>query len=171
MKKLVNNIFATALLGSALMSSAAMAEQRIGIVNVDAVFQQMPQTVSVQQSISIEFKDRQAEIERMRNDIGEQINKLRKDAPTMSETQIKSEEARINELRKQFEAKAKPVQEEYQARMKEENDKLIQLLQTSIQAVSTEEKFDMVLDRKMAVYVNPAYDISDKVLKKVSQIK
>lgn len=171
MKQLVKTIFAGVILGSAMLSSAVMAEQKIGVVNVDSVFQSMPQTISTQQSINIEFKDRQAEIESMRANIAEQIQKFQKDTPTMSDAQKKAEEQRLMGLRKQFEDKAKPIQEEYQQRMKAENDKLIQMLQQAIQAVSAEENYDMIIDRKSAVYVNPALDISDKVLKKVSQIK
>lgn len=171
MKQLVKTIFAGVILSSALLSSAAMAAQKIGVVNIDSVFQSMPQTISTQQSINIEFKDRQAEVETMRASIAEQINKFQKDMPTMSDSQKKAEEARLTNLRQQFQEKAAPIQKEYQERMKAENDKLIQVLLQAVQAVSAEENYDVVVDRKTAVFVNPAYDISDKVLKKVSQIK
>ena len=80
MKQLVKNIFTTALLGSALLSSVAMAAQKVGVVNVEGIFQQMPQAIATQQTLSIEFKDRQAEIEAMRQVIAKDIEKLRKDA-------------------------------------------------------------------------------------------
>ena len=170
MKQLVKNIFATAILGSALLSSAVMAEQKIGVVNVEGIFQQMPQAIATQQTLSIEFKDRQAEIEGMRQIIAKDIEKLRKDAPTMSESQIKEGEAKINQARVEFEAKVKPFQEEVQTRSKAENDRLLQLLNQAIQAVAKDEKLDMILDRKSVVFVGPTYDISEKVLKKVSLI-
>jgi outer membrane protein len=72
----------------------------------------MPQFISTQQSLNIEFKDRFAEMEAMRNNLAEQVNKFRKDQPTMSESQIKAEEARLTELNKQFESKAAPLQKE-----------------------------------------------------------
>lgn len=171
MKQLVKNIFAVALLGSALLSSVAMAEQKVGVVNVEGIFQQMPQAIATQATLSIEFKDEQAAIEAMRLVIAKDIEKLRKDAPTMSDAQIKEGEAKINQARIEFEAKVKPFQEKVQTRSKAENDRLLQLLNQAIQAVAADEKLDLVLDRKSVVFVSPIYDISEKVLKKVSQIK
>ncbi len=171
MKQLVKTIFATVALSAVLMSNVALAEQKIAVVNAESVFQSMPQFISTQQSLSIEFKDRFAEMEAMRANLAEQVNKFRKDQPTMSESQIKAEEARLTELNKQFETKAAPLQKEYQERMKAEEEKIGQVLMQAIQAVAAEEKYDLVLNRKAAVFVNPAHDISDKVLKKVSQIK
>lgn len=171
MKQLGKNIFAAALLSSALLSSAVMAAQKIGVVNVEGIFQQMPQAIATQQTLSIEFKDEQASIEAMRQAIAKDIEKLRKDAPTMSESQIKAGETKINQARVEFEAKVKPFQERVQARSKAENDRLLQMLNQAIQAVATDEKLDMIMDRKSVVYVSPTYDISEKVLKKVSQLK
>ncbi len=171
MKQLVKNIFAAALFGSALLSSAAMAEHKIGVVNVEGIFKQMPQAIATQQSLSIEFKDEQAAIEAMRLAIAQDIEKLRKDAPTLSEAQIKEGETKINQARVEFEAKVKPFQEKVQTRSKEENDRLLQMLNQAIQAVATEEKLDVILDGKSVIFVGPSLDISEKVLKKVSQIQ
>jgi len=171
LKQLVKNIFAAALLSSALLSSVVMAEQKVGVVNVEGIFQQMPQAIATQQTLAIEFKDEQASIEGLRQVIAADIEKLRKDAPTMSESQIKEGEAKINQARVEFEAKVKPFQEKVQARSKAENDRLLQMLNQAIQAVATEEKLDLIMDRKSVVFVSPTYDISEKVLKKVSQLK
>ncbi len=148
-----------------------MAEQKIGVVNVEGVFQKMPQAIASQQTLINEFKDEQAAIEAMRLDIANDIEKLRKDAATMSESQIKQGEAKINQARGEFEARAKPFQEKVQTRSRVENDRLLQILNQAIQTVASDEKLDMILDRKSTVFIDPKVDISEKVLKKVSQLK
>ena len=50
MKQLAKNLITAAALSGAMFSSVAMAEQKIGVVNVEAVFQQMPQAAGIQQS-------------------------------------------------------------------------------------------------------------------------
>lgn len=170
-KLLVKNLSIVALIGSTLFSSITMAEQKVGVVNVEVIFQQMPQAIATQQTLAIEFKDEQTRIEALRQSISKDIETLRNDAPTMSEVQIKEGETKINQARVEYEAMVKPFQEKVQRRSKSENDRLLIMLNKAIQAVAADEKFDLIVDRKSVVFVTPTYDISEKVLKKVSLIE
>lgn len=171
MKQLFKALFATALISSAMISSVAYAEQKIGVINRQAIIQQMPQAIAMQQALQIELKDEGAKIDAMRQQMAADLEKLRKDAPTMSETQIKAEQERLQKKNAEYEAVAKPFQEKVKARQQEENIKVVQLLNTAIQQVIDEDKFDLVLDAQAVVYATPAHNISEKVLKKVSAMK
>lgn len=171
MNKLFKALLASALLSSTMMSSVAYAEQKIGVINRQAVIQQMPQAIAMQQSLQIELKDEGAKIDAMRQQMATDLEKLRKDAPTMSEAQIKAEQERLQKKNAEYETLAKPFQEKVKARQQEENIKVIQLLNSAIQQVVDEEKFDLVLDAQAIVYATPAHNISEKVLKKVSGMK
>lgn len=171
MKQLFKALFATALISSAMISSVAYAEQKIGVINRQAIIQQMPQAIAMQQALQIELKDEGAKIDAMRQQMATDLEKLRKDAPTMSETQIKAEQERLQKKNAEYEAVAKPFQEKVKARQQEENIKVVQLLNTAIQQVIDEDKFDLVLDAQAVVYATPAHNISEKVLKKVSAMK
>lgn len=171
MNKLVNRIFATAIISSALLSSAVMAAQKIGVINAEAVLQQMPQAISSQQTLNIEFKDEGAEVEAMRQTIAKDFEELKKNAPTMSDAQIKAAEDRLNAARVKFEEKAKPLQERMQARRQEENNKVLSVLQRAIQEVAEEEKYDLILNSNSAIYVKPEHNVSEKILKRVSSYK
>lgn len=169
MKQLAKSLISTALVSSALLSSAAMAEQKIGVVNVEGIFQQMPQTVNVQQTINTEFKDRQDEVVRLQEDIKYQLNKRQREAATMSEEQIKELEANILKMREEYNAKAQPLQQAMQARSAEERNKLLALIQQSIQTVAAEGDFDLILQGNAAVFSKPEFDLSEKVLEQVSK--
>ncbi|GAB5382063.1 MAG: OmpH family outer membrane protein [Aliiglaciecola sp.] len=171
MKQLFKTLFATALITSALISSVAQAQQKIGVINREAIVQQMPQAIASQQALQIEFKDEGAKIDAMRQQMAADLEKLRKDAPTMSEAQIQAEQARLQGVNTEYEALAKPLQEKLQQRRQEENVKVLNLLNQAIQAVIDEEGLELVLDRQAVVFATPAHDISEKVLKKVSQMK
>lgn len=171
MKQLFKALFATALITSALISSVAQAQQKIGVINREAIIQQMPQAIASQQALQIEFKDEGAKIDAMRQQMAADLEKLRKDATTMSEAQIQAEQARLQAANTEYEALAKPLQEKLQQRRQEENVKVLNLLNQAIQAVIDEEGFELVLDRQAVVFATPAHDISEKVLKKVSQMK
>lgn len=170
MKQLFKALFATALITSALISSVAHAQQKIGVINREAIIQQMPQAIASQQALQIEFKDETARLEGLGQQLNADIEKLRKDATTMSEAQIKAEQERIQAASVQFDGLRGPFQEKLKQRRQEENVKVVTLLNQAIQAIIDEEGLDLVLDRQAVVFSAPQYDISEKVLKKVSQM-
>ncbi|MCV2884998.1 OmpH family outer membrane protein [Aestuariibacter sp. AA17] len=171
MKQFAKSLLATAALSGMLFTSAAMAEQKIGVVSVEQVFSQMPQAAGIQQMIQDEFKDRVEEVNRLQKDIEYQLNKRQREAATMNEQQIKDLEAKIMEMRKEYAEKAQPLQQDIQKRSNEERNKLLVLIRQSIDAIASEEKFDMVLQGQAAIYAKPEFDLSTKVLERVSKVK
>ena len=171
MKQLAKNLITAAALSGAMFSSVAMAEQKIGVVSVEAVFQQMPQAVGIAQTIAAEFKDQVDEVERLKKDIEYQINKRQREAATMSEAQIKELEDKIIELRNDYASKAQPLQQNIQRRQAEERNKLLGLIQQSIQKVAADGNFDLVLGGNAAVFAKPEFDLSQQVLDHVKEIK
>lgn len=171
MKQLFKALFATALITSAFVSSVAQAQQKIGVINREAIIQQMPQAIASTQALQIEFKDETARLEAMGQQLNADVEKLRKDATTMSEAQIKAEQERLQAASGEFEAMRGPLQEKLKQRRQEENVKVVNLLNQAIQAVIDEDGLELVLDRQAVVFATPAHDISEKVLKKVSQMK
>jgi len=87
LKKFTKSLIAGALLTSAIASSAVFAEQKIGAVNVQGIFQAMPQAASIQASIAAEFKDKTEEVSRLEKDIKYYLEKNQRDAATMSAKQ------------------------------------------------------------------------------------
>lgn len=171
MKHLAKTLLSSAILASAMLSSTAMAEQKIGVVDVDGIIQQMPQTIAMQTQIAAEFKDRQDEVKRLDEDIKYELNKRQREAATMSEAQIKELEGKIIAMRQELQAKAQPLQQEMQARFGAEQQKLISLLQRAMQTTAEEGKYDIIMQRKATAFVDPKHDLSDKVLETVSKLK
>ena len=171
MKQLAKNLISAAVLSTAMLSGAAMAEQKIGVVNVEGVFQNMPQAAAIQQTIAAEFKDRQEEVERLKKDIEYQLNKRQREAATMSEQQIKELEDTIIKMRDEFTAKAQPLQKDIQQRLNDERNKLLGLIQQSIQSVAAAGNYDLVLSGPSVAFTKAEFDLSEKVLEQVSKIK
>ena len=170
MKQLAKNLITAAMLGGALMSSAAAA-QKIGVVHVQNIIAQMPQATTVQQTIADEFKDRQAELKQLEDDIKYQFNKRQREEATMSEAQIKELEDKIIKMRQEYAAKAPPLQQEVNRRLQEEQGKLLGLIQQAVESVAAEGKYDIILQRQAAAFLKEEHDLSDEVLEKVSKIK
>ena len=170
MKKFTKSLIAGALLTTAMASSAVFAEQKMGVVNVQGIFQAMPQAASIQESIAAEFKDKTEEVSRLEKDIKYYLEKNQRDAATMSAKEKTELEGKIIALREEYTGKAQPLQQEIQKRLQEEQNKLLTLIKQGIDAVAAKEKYDVILNANSVAFVNPELDVSKLVLDQVAKI-
>lgn len=169
MKKFTKSLIAGALLTTAMASSAVFAEQKIGAVNVQGIFQAMPQAASIQESIAAEFKDKTEEVSRLEKDIKYYLEKNQRDAATMSKKEKTELEGKILALREEYTGKAQPLQQEIQKRLQEEQNKLLGLIKQGIDSVAAKGKYDVILNANSVAFINPDHDISKLVLDQVSK--
>jgi outer membrane protein len=171
LKQTSKTLLTTAMLATAVFSSVAMAEQKIGAVNVQSIFQAMPQAAAIQQTIADEFKDQTEEVKRLEKDVKYYLEKYQRDAATMSATEKADLEKNIGTLREEYTAKAQPLQQTIQNRLNEERNKLLGLIKQSVDNVAAKEKYDIVLQAESVAFISPDRDISKAVLDQVSKIK
>ena len=147
------------------------ATQKIGIVNVQAVFQELPQAALIQQEITAEFKDDTAAINALEGDLTFNMEKRTRDAATMSDAQIKALEDEIVAQRQKYAEDAQVLRQKMQARFGEERNKILALIKQTIDAIAAEDDYDLVLNANAVTYIKKANDISEKVVERVSKIK
>jgi len=170
LKKLAKYAIASAMLGSAMFSTAAMAEQKIGVVNVQEIFQSLPQAAEIQNAIQMEFKEQVDEVNLLQRDGQLYTEKLQRDAATMSAQEKKELEEKILSVREQLSQKVQPLQQNIQRRQNEERNKLLALIKQAIDAVAAKEGYDIFLDAPAIVYVDESNDLSQQVFDQVSKI-
>ncbi|MFT5676294.1 MAG: outer membrane protein [Paraglaciecola sp.] len=172
MKKFSKNLISGAIMTTAIFSSVAMAaDQKVGAINVQGVFQAMPQAANIQQDIAAEFKDKTEEVSRLEKDIKYYLEKNQRDAATMSTKEKTELEQKILALREEYTSKAQPLQKEIQARLQEEQNKLLGLIKQSIDTVAAKEKYDVILNANAVAFIKEEHDISKLVLEQVSKVK
>lgn len=171
MNKFNKGVLAAAILGSSMLSSAAMAAQKIGVVNVQGIFQSLPQAAVIQENIRNEFKDQIEEIGRMEKDIKYYMEKRERDAATMSDAERKELEEKLISLRDEYAGKTQPLQQQIQTRQGEERDKLLGLIKQAIDGIAEKENYDLVLNANAVAYMAEANNLSQQVVDQVSKIK
>lgn len=170
MKQLARQFAATLMLGSALVSASAMAEQKIGVVDVQSVFQAMPQAAEITNSIQMEFKDQIEEVNQLQKDGQFYTERLQRDAATMSEDEKKDLQQKIMKVREQLAEKAQPLQQNIQRRSNEERNKLLGLIKQAIESVAAKQKYDLVLNAGAVAFAKDEHDLSEEVLTQVKKI-
>lgn len=154
------------------MTTQANAEQKIGVVNVQGIFQSVPQAAVIQQTITAEFKDRIEDVNRLEKDIKYYLEKQQRDAATMSATEKDELQKQIIDLRDEYQSKAQPLQQEVQQRQGEERNKILELIKVAIDDIAAKGDYDLVVDGNAVTYLkDDSIDLSKAVIDQVSKIK
>jgi outer membrane protein len=165
---------AMVLLGSfMLLGNASAKDMKIGIVDYQAIAQQLPQMASIQQTIQDEFKEKLEAIKKLEADIKYNMDKLQREGSTLSTAQQDELKKTILGQRKTFEAQGQPLQREMQRRGSEEQNKVMTLVQQSVEKVAKDGDYDFILRKESLAYSKDAAksDISTKVAEQVKNLK
>ena len=163
MKKLL----CAAGLGLALASSAAQAADKIAVVNVSNIFQQLPQRATVAKQLENEFKGRATDLQAQERAIQAQMQNLQRNGSTMKASERSSLEKDIMAKRQSFENKAQAFEQDNRRRQMEERNKILSSIQTAVKKVADDEGYDVVLDTNSVAYAANSKDITSDVLKQV----
>ncbi|WP_432280111.1 OmpH family outer membrane protein [Shewanella aestuarii] len=168
MKKIVNRALVTlAFLAVPMMAQA----EKIAVVDMGEVFEQLPQREQISQSLKTEFGDRVAEVQKMQDEMRSLVEKQQRDGALMSETQKTDMVRKMESLKAEFQLKGKALDEDMRRRQGEEQNKLLVQVQKIINDIAAKEKYDIVLQRGAVIFVKPEADISGKVVEALSKIK
>ncbi|MBT0720160.1 molecular chaperone Skp [Tatumella sp. TA1] len=163
MKKLL----CAAGLGLALAASAASAADKIAVVNVSNIFQQLPQRATVAKQLENEFKGRATDLQAQERAIQAQMQNLQRNGSTMKASERSSLEKDIMAKRQSFENKAQTFEQDNRRRQMEERNKILSSIQTAVKKVADDEGYDVVLDTNSVAYAANSKDITADVLKQV----
>ncbi|MGL9719312.1 molecular chaperone Skp [Symbiopectobacterium sp.] len=155
-------------LGLVLAASASVqAADKIAVVNVASIFQQLPQRETVAKQLENEFKGRASELQKMESDLQTKMQKLQRDGSTMKASDRSKSENDLMAQREQFSNKAQAFEQDNCRRQMEERNKILSRIQDAIKSVASKDGYDIVIDANAVAYVGNAKDITAHVLKQV----
>jgi len=158
-----------ALLSLGVLSGASAEELKIGFVNTQKIFRDAPAAVRAAQKLEAEFSRRDQDLQRTAKQLQAMQEKLEKDAMTMSESERRKQEREFSELSRDFQRRQREFREDLNLRQNEENAAVIDKANKAIKQIAEAEKFDLILQD--VVWVNPRLDITDRVIKALSEGK
>lgn len=173
LNKAVKNV-ALVLLGSLmLMGNASAKDQKVGIVDVQSVAQQLPRMAAIQQTVNDEFKEQIEALKKLQADAKFNYEKLQREGATLSTAEQDELKKTIIEQQQKLEAQSKPLQQQIQRRGAEEQAKIYALVEQAIEQVAKSDGYDVVLHKtSVAFMINDSKsDISNKVAERVKKIK
>jgi outer membrane protein len=171
LKKTIKTIaISTAASAMFLASSVMAADQKIAVVNFQEIMGKIPQTAVIMKTLEAEFKDEKMALTKLETDIKYFQEKKKRDSMTMSKEQIAELDKEIATKFQAYQVQGKAFQQKTTARQNEETNKIIALVRQAVDKVAKAESYDLILESKSAVFVNPKLTITDEIIEEVSKL-
>ena len=142
---------------------------KIGYVNTQRIFRDAPTAIKAAKKIEAEFSKRDQDLQRMAKQLQSMQENLEKNAVTMSESDRRTKERDLNELSRDFQRKQREFREDLNLRQNEENAAIIEKANKAIKQIAETEKYELIVQD--VVWVSPKLDITDKIIKALSDGK
>lgn len=150
-------------------AQASAAELKVGYVNTQRIFRDAPTAVKAQKRIEAEFSKRDQDLQRMAKQLQMLQESLEKNSVTMSETERRGKEKELNDLSREFQRRQREFREDLNLRQNEENAAIIDKANKAIKQLAESEKYDLIVQD--VVWVSPRLDVTDKIIKALSDGK
>ncbi len=157
------------LIANSTFVGSAVAQGRIGFVNLDRILRDAAPAVRAQKKIELEFSKRDQELAKMADQLKRVQDNLQRNAPTMSETERRNKERELTDLDRDFQRKQRELREDLNQRRNEELAGILERANRAVRQIAEVEKYDIVFQE--AVWADPRIDITDKVIKALDDSK
>ena len=150
-------------------AQTAAAEVKVGFVNSDRVMKEATPAKKAQQKLEKEFEKRDQDLQRIAKQLQGMQEALEKNSMTMGEGERRTKEREFNDLNREFQRKQREFREDLNQRRNEELAGVLERANKTIKQIAEADKYDIIFQE--AVYASPRIDITDKVIKALSEAK
>jgi len=165
-------IYMTALViaaGVIASGNAGAADLKIGFIDAERVNRESAPADQASKRLEKEFQPRVQELQRLEGQVKSMQAQLEKDALTLSENDRRKREQDLSRQIVELQRKQREYTEDLNLRRNQELAGLLERANKIIRQIAEAEKYDLILQE--AVYRSPRVDITDRVLKALSDGK
>lgn len=174
MKKLsglVSIILLSAGIGAAQAADTAAPQIKVAVVNVQQVLQQSSRVTAMSKKLESQFKERQQKITDEQKALQDELDKFKKESPTMAQKAKEDMQKKIANDRSELVKKVVA----YQQALNQEQAKVMQgilgELNGIVGKIAKNKSFALVLDSQAVVYSENGADITSEVAKEFNDKK
>jgi len=144
----------------------AYADLKIGYVNAARILDESPQAAAVTKKLKQEFSARQGDLLSDQKKLKQMEEKMARDGAVMSTEERSKLEREVVVQKRDLQNASDAFRDDLNLRRNEEMNKLLAVVQQTIEGIGKEQKFDLIVYEGVA-YASPAIDLTDKVLEKL----
>lgn len=167
--KTTQKLIATILLSGSLIATPTIAQgvQKLGYVNPERVYTETKTAQRIEADLQREFGEQQKQLQALQQQ-GINLQKKLQDNK-LAKKERQQAETQLIDISRQYRALAVKLGEEYSLRRNEEFAALQNNANNVIKNIAEQEKYDLIVQE--AVFVSRKYDITDRVIKQLDEMK
>lgn len=162
MRFLTTSLLATFLLFSAPQTLAEAL--KIGVVDVQALFNQAPQMQQAQEALKAEFEPLQKELQSEADGLRKQKEELDKNRAVLPAEDVAAQEDQLQNQLQALQLKFKQLQGQADKKKKQVVAELEVSIAKIIKQYATDQGYDLILTTQVAAYVGPKADITAAIV-------
>ena len=167
------SILASVLLVAAGMNVAMAADvaPKVAIVNVQQVLQQSPRVTALSKKLEDQFKDRQTKLNDDQQALQVELDKFKKESPTMSQKDRDAMEKKITADRTDLVKRVVTYQQDLQKEQNKVMQGILADLNGVVSSIAKKDSYSLVLDSQAVVFSSDGVDITKDVASKFNSSK
>ncbi len=146
-----------------LSPALALAQIKVGFVNISKVLDKAPQAESARERIEKEFAPRDRQLLEQQKEIRAMEDKLVKNGAVMSATERQRQESEIRSLKREIRRLQDEFREDLNLRRSQELSKLQRKVTEVIQELAKAESYDLIVTDGV-IYAGERIDITDRII-------
>jgi outer membrane protein len=159
--RLIKTTIALALLTG--MTPALAQDMKIGVVNIPALMERIPQTRAALEALEEEFAPRQRELVAKQKEYQDLLEKVQKDVQVMGETERRNAEKGLRDLGRDVTRIEQEIREDFNLRRNEELAKLQRSVLQEVQEFAQAQGYDLIVGDGV-LFASTAVNVTDDVL-------
>jgi len=156
-------------IGLLIAAQAAMAETKIGVVNIPLLMANAPQAAEAKKRLEQEFSPKDKQLVALGKAISKLETKLSRDAVTMSDKEKRNLERDIVSKRREAQRAQQEFKEDFSIRRNEELGKMQNRIREAVKALAEEGKYDLLLTEGV-IHASKKVDVTNKVQEKLAKM-
>ena len=158
------------LLAIMVSTNIAYAEIKVGVVKVDQILKEAPQTAVSNKKLEKEFKIKTDKLKKSIASLQVKEEDFKKNSITMSDTSRESASKQLQTDRIDIQRDERELREDIDLRRREEINSLQGKINIAIEELAKKDKYDLILYSGVA-YASDAVDITGAVVKALGAVK
>ncbi len=156
------------MLTSVLLTASAFAEAeiKVGVMSTERVMRDSDPAKKAMKKLEKEFEKRGQEMEKTRQQLQKMQEEMEKNGVGTADTERKAKEKEFADLSREYQRKQRELNEDVNSRRNEELQSVVERTNKAIKAIAEKEGFDLIVQE--AVYASPRVDITERVIKALS---
>ncbi|HSW92886.1 MAG TPA: OmpH family outer membrane protein [Gammaproteobacteria bacterium] len=160
---LVSGMQAYAAPATATTTTTTAPAPVLAVVNVQQIFQQSPKIADLNKKLQSQFKGRQEKLIAAQKSFQDEVDKFRKDAPTMSQKDKDAAQKKITDDQASLSKDAGVFQQDLSKEQNKIMKSVLGQLNEIISSISKKNNYTLVLDSQAVVYASDSADITKQV--------